>query len=61
MHARQGEVLVPRLIEGGLRCGGVDVATHDTRAVAREHQGTTLTDTAAGTGDDRNFALKAVG
>jgi hypothetical protein len=60
MYAVERELLAPGLIERGLRRLGVDVATHDPRAVTGEHQSATLADTAAGAGDDCNFALKAL-
>src|ERR1700681_982644 len=60
MNTIDGKLFPTGLIDRHLRRGGVDVATHDARPMARKHQRAALADTTAGAGDDRNFALKAL-
>jgi len=61
MATIDADALLAGLPDRGLRGGGVDVAAHDLRAVAREHQRTPLADAAASTRDDRDLAFQPLG
>jgi hypothetical protein len=56
MEALELQSLGARLLQRGLRGRSIEVAAHDARAMAREHQRAALTDAAARTRYDRDFA-----
>ena len=58
MHALEVETLGPRERQALFRPIGVEIAGHDARAMACEHQGAPAADPAADSGDDGHLALE---